>query len=143
MTELSSGQKAQDKGIELVTEVSENIRPLNADKRAVRQILLNLISNAVKFTPVDGKITVSVKESKQNTTFKIADTGQGIPNNLIANLTDPFNRGEQDSHLTVEGWGLGLSITKSLVELHDGTMDIVSKVGKGTTVTVTLPNGNA
>ena len=67
-------------------------------------------------------------------------TGKGIPAEKLPNLTEPFNRGEQDTHKTVDGWGLGLSITKSLVDLHDGRMDIVSKVGKGTTVTVTLPN---
>ena len=114
--------------------------PLYADRRAARKIFLNLLSKAVNFTPEGGKVTVSVQASDQQSIFKIADTGKGIPNKMLANLTDPFNRGEQDSHKTVDGWGLGLSITKSLVDLHDGTMDIKSKVGTGTTVTVTFPN---
>jgi len=136
------GQKAQEKGIKLLTEVSKNLPPLYADKRATRQILLNLLSNAVKFTPEGGKISVSVKASKQKTTLKIADNGQGIPAEKLPNLTEPFMRGEQDPHKTVDGWGLGLAITKSLIDLHDGKMDITSKVGKGTTVMVTFPNGS-
>ncbi len=134
-------EKARSIGIELVTKVSENLPPLYADRRAMKQILLNLLSNAVKFTPEGGRITVSAKASKRNTTFKIADTGIGIPAEKLPELTNPFTRGEQDPHKAFEGWGLGLSLTKSLVDLHDGELDFKSEVGKGTTVTVTLPNG--
>ena len=133
--------KARSNGITLVTEVPEDLPPLYADKRAVKQILLNLLSNAVKFTPDGGKITVSVKASKKNTTLKVADTGRGIPAERLPKLTDPFTRAHIDPYLAEQGWGLGLSITKSLIDLHDGTLDIKSKVGKGTTVTVTFPNG--
>ncbi len=134
-------EKARSKGIELVTKVSETLPPLYADRRAMKQILFNLLSNAVKFSMEGGKITVSAKASKRNTTLKIVDTGRGIPAEKLPKLTDPFSRGEQDPHIAVEGWGLGLSITNSLVDLHDGKLDIKSKVGKGTTVTVTFPNG--
>ncbi len=123
-----------------MTKVPEDLPPLYADKRAVKQILLNLLSNAVKFTPQGGKITVSAKASKKSTTLKVADTGKGIPAEELLGLTDPFTRGEHDPYLAEEGWGLGLAITKSLVDLHDGYLDIKSTVGKGTTVTVTLPN---
>ena len=133
--------KARSHGIDLVTEVPEDLPPLYADRRASKQILLNLLSNAVKFTPQGGRITVSATASKKNTTLKIADTGKGIPPEKLPGLTDPFTRADADPYLTEPGWGLGLTITKSLVELHDGTLDIKSKVGKGTTVTVTLPNG--
>ena len=135
--------KARSSGIDLVTEVPKDLPPLYADKRASRQILLNLLSNAVKFTPEGGKVTVSVKTSKRETTLKIADTGKGIPAEKLPKLTDPFTREDTDPYLAEEGWGLGLTITKSLVELHDGTLDIKSKVGEGTTVTVMLPNGVA
>ena len=133
--------KARSNGIDLVTEFPKDLPPFYADKRASKQILLNLLSNAVKFTPQGGRITVSVKASKKNTTLKVADTGKGIPADKLPKLTDPFTRGEHDPYLTEEGWGLGLTITKSLVDLHDGTLDIKSKIGKGTTVTVTFPNG--
>ena len=134
-------EKARSNGIDLVTEVPKDLPPLYADRRAAKQILLNLLSNAVKFTPQGGKITVSAKASKKNTTLKVADTGKGIPAEKLPKLTDPFTRGAHDPYLADDGWGLGLTITKSLIDLHDGTLDIKSKVGKGTTVTVTLPNG--
>jgi len=133
--------KARSNGIDLVTKVPENLPPLYADRRAAKQILLNLLSNAVKFTPQGGKITVSVNASKKNTTLKVADTGIGIPVEKLPKLTDPFTRADTDPYLAEDGWGLGLTITKSLIDLHDGTLDIKSTVGKGTTVTVTLPNG--
>ena len=136
-------EKARSLGIDLITKVPRDLPPLFADRQAIKQILLNLLSNAVKFTPEGGKITVSVKASKKNTTLKVADTGKGIPSEKIPKLTDPFTRADSDPYLTEKGWGLGLTITKSLVELHDGTLDIQSKVGKGTTVTVTMPNAEA
>lgn len=127
--------------IDLVTEVPKDLSPLYADRRAFKQILLNLLSNAVKFTPEGGKITVSAKASKRNTTLKIADTGKGIPAETLPKLTDPFTLINNDPYRTEPGWGLGLAISKSLIDLHDGTLDIKSKVGKGTTVTLTFPNG--
>jgi len=128
-------------GIDLVTKVAENLPSLYADKRAVKKILLNLLSNSLKFTPKGGKVTVSAKASKRNTTLSVADTGKGIPAEKLPRLTEPFTKGESDPYLSEDGWGLGLAIVKSLVDLHGGTLDIKSKVGKGTTVTVTLPNG--
>ena len=135
--------KAHSNGIGLVTKVPEDLPPLYADKRATKQILLNLLSNAVKYTPEGGKVTVSAKGSKRTTTLKIADTGKGIPADKLPDLTEPFARVERDSYLAEQGWGLGLSITKSLVDLHEGSLEIKSTLGKGTTVTVTLPNGAA
>ena len=134
-------QKALNGGINLMANVPENLPPLYADLRATRQILLNLLSNAIKFTPKGGKITVSAKALKKNTTIKVADTGRGISAEILPGLTDMFVRSEKDPYVAEKGWGLGLSITKSLVDLHNGKLDIKSKVGKGTTVTVTLPNG--
>ena len=132
---------ARSKGIDLSTKVPNGLPLLYADKRASKQILLNLLSNAVKFTPEGGSIKVSAESSRHNTTLRITDTGKGIPAELLPNLTDPFTRVDADPYLAEQGWGLGLSIAKSLVELHDGTLDIQSAVGLGTTVTVALPNG--
>jgi two-component system, cell cycle sensor histidine kinase PleC len=106
----------------------------------VRQILLNLLTNAIKFTPEEGSITLSAKASKKSISLSVIDTGRGIPKDSIAELTKPFTRAEQDPHKAVEGWGLGLAISKSLVELHNGALAIKSQVDKGTTVTVTFPN---
>jgi len=133
-------EKARSSGIDLMVKVPKDLSPLYADRRAAKQILLNLLSNAIKFTSEGGKITVSAKASKRNTTLKITDTGKGIPVEKLPKLTDPFIRAETNPYLAEPGWGLGLAITKSLVDLHGGTLEIQSKVGKGTTVTVTFPN---
>ena len=128
------------KGIDLETKVPKDLPPLYADSRAIKQVLLNLLSNAVKFTPDGGKITVEANMSEQDTEIVVTDTGTGIPTKRLPNIMKPFIRGERDPYKTDRGWGLGLSISKSLVELHDGEMDIKSQLGKGTTVTVSLPN---
>ena len=133
-------EKARIAGINISATTPDDLPPLHADLRATKQILLNLLSNAIKFTSKGGKITVSASASKENTTIRITDTGKGIPADKLPELTNMFVRAEQDPHLAEKGWGLGLSITKSLIDLHDGKLDIKSKVGEGTSVTVTLPN---
>lgn len=133
-------QKAKDKDIKLTTQLTGTGAPLLADRRAVRQILLNLLSNAIKFTPDGGDVTVTAEALPEHTVFEIADTGRGIPEDQLKDLTNPFTRIEQEPYQAVEGWGLGLAITKSLIELHDGHLNIQSQLGHGTTVTVTLPN---
>ena len=133
--------KARIGGIDLTARIPEDLPPLYADFRATKQILINLLSNAIKFTPEGGKITVSAKATRKDTTIKVADSGKGIPPDILPKLTNMFIRAESDAYVAQKGWGLGLSITQSLIDLHDGKMDIRSKVGKGTTVTVTLPNG--
>ena len=146
-TEVISGcvkvvdRKALNGGIHLKTSPLNGLPPLFADLRATRQILLNLLSNAIKFTPKGGEITVSAKATKKKTTIQIADTGKGIPTEKLPELTNAFIRAESDAYIAEKGWGLGLSITKSLVDLHDGKLEIKSNIGKGTTVSVTLPNG--
>jgi len=133
--------KAEKNGIELVECAAESLPPLYADKRAIRQVILNLLTNALKFTPEGGKVTISATATKKKATFTISDTGIGIPADRLPDLTNPFTRIENDPHKSVEGWGLGLAITKSLIDLHDGDMAIQSTVGQGTTVSVELPIG--
>ena len=132
--------KAHSNDIDLVTKIPKNLPPLYADKRAAMQILLNLLSNAIKYTPEGGSVTVSAEASNEGTILKVADTGKGIPPENLANLTDPFFRTDADPYLAEQGWGLGLSITKSLIDLHDGTLDIESTLGERTTISVMLPN---
>ena len=103
--------------------------------------MLNLFSNAVKFTHEDGRVAVSAQSENDSVTIKITDTGIGIDAERLPYLTDPFVKAHNDPYLSDQGTGLGLTITKSLIDLHDGTMDIVSELGQGTTVTVTLPIG--
>jgi two-component system cell cycle sensor histidine kinase PleC len=110
-----------------------------ADRRAVLQVILNILSNAVKFTPRGGHISIECTEKKESIVLKITDTGIGIPANKLASITNPFE--QVSSHYTRdhEGTGLGLAITKELVEMHGGALLIDSKVGVGTSVTVRLP----
>ena len=132
---------AKRKSITYSVEVPEAMQPLHADRRALKQILLNVLSNAVKFTPQGGQITLKATASNGHHVFAVSDTGEGVPEDKLPSLTDPFVKVETDPHKAQEGTGLGLSIVKSLVGLHDGELDIKSKVGVGTAVTMTFPNG--
>ncbi len=110
-----------------------------ADKRAIKQVVINLMSNAVKFTPEGGKVEVSAGLAGDNIVIRISDTGIGIPARDIEKLGRPFEQAENQFTKSKGGSGLGLAISKSLVDLHGGRLDIESKVGAGTIVTVTLP----
>jgi len=112
---------------------------LVADARALKQIILNILTNAVKFTKEGGSVWMECHPREEHLTLKICDTGIGIPANQLASVLRPFE--QVSSHYTkdYEGTGLGLSITKELVELHGGSIHIESTVGIGTAVTVRLP----
>jgi two-component system cell cycle sensor histidine kinase PleC len=112
---------------------------IEVDKRALKQILINLTSNAVKFTPEGGQVSVSGSSEGRVASIRIADNGIGIPPRDIEKLGRPFEQVENQFTKTKGGSGLGLAISRSLVELHGGTLTIESEVGRGTTVTVTLP----
>jgi len=133
------GPRATEGKLTLVQD-SANARPFRADRRALKQVLINLLSNAVKFTPEGGKVTISGRTTATNFVFTITDTGIGIPQRDIQKLGRPFEQVENQFTKSRGGSGLGLAISRSLVELHNGTLDIVSVVGRGTTVTVTLPS---
>lgn len=130
--------RAQDKRLELTTRISPELR-LRADRRALKQIALNLLSNAVKFTPYGGRITVRGRASNYCITLTILDSGIGIAKDALARLGRPFEQVESQLTKSHQGSGLGFAISKSLVELHGGSMRIRSTLGKGTLVVVRLP----
>lgn len=132
-------EKGDDNDIELVSDVPENLPPVYADRRALRQIILNLLTNALKFTPAQGRIKISAFETDDRAIIEVTDTGIGIPKDRLSELTIPFTRIQNDPYKPIEGWGLGLAITKSLIDMHDGDLNIESSVGEGTTITVRLP----
>lgn len=115
--------------------------PVNvyADRQAVRQVVLNLLSNALKFTPRGGKVETAAHEVADAVVITVADTGCGIPKGHLPSVTEPFTRGDLDPYKAVEGWGLGLAICKTLIEKHGGQITFESTLGKGTTVSVVLP----
>ncbi len=124
-------------------DVPDDLPSLQADRRALKQIMLNILANAVKFTPDGGQIALKIDVSDGHHSIEISDTGKGISAGNLPNLTDPFVRVETDPYKSQDGPGLGLAIVKSLVDLHDGTLDIKSELGSGTAVTVTLPSAPA
>ncbi|MBN9221413.1 MAG: PAS domain-containing sensor histidine kinase [Mesorhizobium sp.] len=133
--------QAQAKNIDLQTQIAPDAGDINADRRAVQQILINLVSNAIKFTPDGGDVVVGAKRIGSRLHFWVRDTGIGIAEEDFANLGKPFMQIQNDYTRRFEGTGLGLSLVKGLVALHEGTMSIESMPGEGTTVTIGLPVG--
>ncbi|MER9409760.1 PAS domain-containing sensor histidine kinase [Mesorhizobium sp. M0589] len=131
--------QANAKNIGLQAQIAPDAGEINADRRAVQQILINLVSNAVKFTPDGGDVVVGAKRIGSRLHFWVRDTGIGIAEEDFVNLGKPFMQIQNDYTRRFEGTGLGLSLVKGLVALHDGTMSIESMPGEGTTVTISLP----
>ena len=133
-------ERAQRGGVSLNSDIADNIPPLYADKRKLRQILINLLSNAVKFTPAGGTVAISAwSRPDAGYVFQIADTGIGIALEDIPKVLAPFHQIDSRLGRQYEGTGLGLPLTRSLVELHGGSLDLQSEPGAGTTVTVRFP----
>lgn len=130
---------AQAKSIALGAQIAPDAGEINADRRAMQQILINLVSNAVKFTPDGGSVVIGAKRVGSRLHFWVSDTGIGIAEEDMANLGKPFMQIQNDYTRRFEGTGLGLSLVKGLVALHEGTMSIESAPGEGTTVTISLP----
>lgn len=131
--------QAESKSISLATQIAPEAGEIHADKRAVQQMLINLVSNAIKFTPNGGSITVGGKRLGSQLHFWVSDTGIGIADDDLCRLGKPFTQVQNDYTRQFEGTGLGLSLVKGLVTLHEGAMSIESVVGEGTTVTISLP----
>jgi cell cycle sensor histidine kinase DivJ len=131
--------KARENGIDLVTRVPEDLPVLTGDPRAFKQVALNLVSNAIKFTERGGKVTVSADVEGSRLLLRVADTGVGIAADDLKRIGDPFFQAGKTYQRRHEGTGLGLSIVKSLVGLHGGEMTVQSKLDEGTIVTVALP----
>ena len=131
--------KARESGIELATRIPEDLPVMTGDPRAFKQVALNLVSNAIKFTERGGKVTVSAGVEGSRLLLRVTDTGVGIAADDLKRVGDPFFQAGKTYQRRHEGTGLGLSIVKSLVALHAGELTVQSRIGEGTTVTVTLP----
>ncbi|MEM7302560.1 MAG: ATP-binding protein [Pseudomonadota bacterium] len=130
--------QADKSGIEVIDKISPKLE-LDADRRAMKQVLLNLLSNAVKFTKSGGRIQVRARKVLDSITISIEDTGVGIPKSKIKTLGRPFEQVQTQFTKDHKGSGLGLAIARSLTDLHCGAMKIRSTEGKGTIVSVRLP----
>jgi len=130
---------AEEGGVALAVTVPADPVQVLADRRALRQVLLNLLSNAFKFTPEGGRVQVSVESADGMVRFVVRDTGIGIPAEDLPRLGQPFEQVDGHRSGKQRGTGLGLALSKGLVELHGGQFVIESEEGAGTTVTFTLP----
>jgi len=131
--------KARESGIDLVSRAPEDLPVMNGDPRAFKQVVLNLVSNAIKFTERGGTVTVSAGVDGARLVLRVTDTGVGIAVDDLKRIGDPFFQAGKTYQRRHEGTGLGLSIVKSLVALHSGEISVQSRIGEGTTVTVALP----
>jgi two-component system cell cycle sensor histidine kinase PleC len=135
--------RAETAGLALTVSTPADLPTIRADARALKQVLLNLLSNAIKFTPQGGRVTVRAvaldDPSGGRLRLAVSDSGIGIATEDIGRLGRPFEQVETQHSKTQQGTGLGLALSRALVEMHGGTLEIVSQSGAGTTVTVVLP----
>ncbi len=134
--------RAEDAGLAFTVTISPALPPLLADKRALKQMMLNLVSNAVKFTPAGGRIDLSaVLEPDNRLALSVRDTGVGIAAADIPLALEPFRQIAQDSTVfSAEGTGLGLPLTRALARMHGATLAIESEPGQGTAITIRMPH---
>jgi len=131
--------KAREGGVDLIVNAPQNLPVMTGDPRAFKQIVLNLVSNAIKFTERGGKVTVSADVEGTQLVLRVTDTGVGIAPDDLKRIGNPFFQAGKTYQRRHEGTGLGLSIVKSLVALHSGELTVQSKLDEGTTVAVALP----
>ncbi|HWK97702.1 MAG TPA: PAS domain-containing sensor histidine kinase [Pseudolabrys sp.] len=131
--------KARDSGVEIRAKLPGDLPEIVGDRRAFNQILINLMSNAIKFTPRGGSVTVSAHRDGGSIAVSVEDTGVGIGEADLPRLGEAFFQARGTYDRRHDGTGLGLSIVKGLVKLHGGDIDIRSRLGEGTRVTVRLP----
>jgi signal transduction histidine kinase len=136
---MTRGQ-ADDAGVRLDDALSLHLPSVYADERRLRQVLLNLLSNAIKFTPGGGKVLISSTQTDRGIAITVSDNGIGMAPEDIPRALELFGQVDNSLERKYEGTGLGLPLSKRLVELHGGTLEIESALDVGTTVTVTLPS---
>ena len=127
------------KGIRIHTHIHEDVPSITVDKVKFKQIMFNLLSNAVKFTPENGRVTINASLTNQHVQIAVSDTGIGIKSEDMDKIFEAFRQLDASYARRYEGTGLGLTLTKRLVELHGGKIWVISEFGKGSTFTFTLP----
>ncbi len=132
---------ADEKGIDMTSDIAEDLPSFSGDRGGVEAIFVNLISNAIKYTPKGGNVNVSLNKEGKGTRLMVMDTGIGIPDEDIDQIFEKFYRIKTEETRSISGSGLGLSIVKGIVEAHNGAIHVESEVGNGTTVIVSLPGG--
>ncbi|HET7730868.1 MAG TPA: ATP-binding protein, partial [Usitatibacter sp.] len=133
--------RAERHGIRLESDIGPGVEHFDGDERKFKQIVLNLLTNAVKFTPEGGTVTMGAQRVNGAYVFSVRDTGVGIAPEDHQRIFEEFRQVGSDGDRKAEGTGLGLALTRRLVELHGGSIGVESAPGKGSTFTFTLPIG--
>jgi signal transduction histidine kinase len=129
---------AEDKKISVTVNAPQPI-VVAGDSARLKQVIVNLLDNAIKYTMPGGSVALSVKESGTKAILSVKDNGVGIPAEALPHVFERFYRADKVRSRTVQGAGLGLSIVQTICQAHGGTVEAISKEGSGTTITVTLP----
>ncbi len=130
---------AQEKGVALARSGEENLLPVSGDADRLEQVLINLVDNAVRYTPAGGKITIAAQGEPDCVRVTVRDTGPGIPENELPLIWERFYKADKARQRAGAGSGLGLAIARQIVALHGGAIEVQSRPGEGTSFTFTLP----
>lgn len=131
--------RAAKKEVSLVREVAQDLPPVYGDPEDLSELFLNLLDNAIKYTPPGGTVTLRAHTKDDHIVVEVSDTGEGIPVDALPHIFEPFYRVDKSRSRRIEGSGLGLAIVKAIVEAHKGQIDVRSVPGEGTTFYVILP----
>ncbi|HYF64702.1 MAG TPA: ATP-binding protein, partial [Herpetosiphonaceae bacterium] len=134
---------AEQRGVRLSIEAGAAIPAIEADPEQMARVLNNLVSNALRYTPAGGQVTLAARSVAAGVELEVADTGEGIAAEHLPNIFERFYRADSSRHEHTGGSGLGLTIVKSIVELHGGSIRADSREGQGTRFTITLPASQA
>ena len=131
--------RASELGIQLEAEIDENMPWILGDSTHLRRVFDNLVSNAFKFTPSGGHITLRLKALGNDVQIEVEDSGEGIPEDKVGRIFERFYQVEGGSTRRHKGTGLGLTLVKEIIEAHRGTVSVRSQLGAGTTFTIVIP----
>ena len=131
--------QAEEAGIDLLLEYEDENLTIQADPERLDQVFANLVSNALRYTTIGQSISLIARKNDQKTIIQVKDQGQGIPADELPFIFDRFYRTDKSRNRKEGGSGLGLTIVRQLVELHDGSIEVKSEIGKGTEFTIILP----
>ncbi|MDD5237239.1 MAG: ATP-binding protein [Candidatus Omnitrophica bacterium] len=131
--------QCKSKNIDLVQHLEAGLPPVFADRSQIDRVFINLLGNAVKFTPQNGKITIRAEQDNDHVRVDISDTGIGIPEESLESIFEEFYRIDNEINQQVKGTGLGLSLVKNIIEAHKGIISVKSKLNSGSTFSFTLP----
>ena len=137
------GPRARQQNVTLEADIPQHLPPVHGDAEDLSELFLNLLDNAVKYTPSGGRVRVRARAENQHILVEVADTGEGIPPDDLPHIFEPFYRVDKARSRRIGGSGLGLAIVKTIVEAHGGTIGVESTPGAGTTFYVTLPRYGA